>query len=192
MSDTQTVAPDTDPVTPADVMNYARIEVADETTLVRQLIKAATYDCEQALTWRQFVTATWTRTWDRFPGPGAFFSEIELPYPPLQSVTTVKYYDSAGTQQTLATTEYDVDALSEPGRIAPAFGKTWPATRNQINAVEITFVAGYGVREVVPEGIKLAISALVAFWYEHREDAEKRMPPHIERMLAPYSVKWSA
>ena len=186
------MGPTTDPVTLNDVMNYARVEVAEDTTLVQQLIKAATYDCEQALTWRQFVTATWTRTWDRFPSGGAFFDEIILPYPPLQSVSTVKYYDSAGTQQTLATTEYDVDILSEPGRIAPAFGKTWPATRNQINAVEITFVAGYGAREDVPDGIKLGISALVAFWYEHREDAEKRIPPHIERMLAPYSVKWAA
>ena len=94
--------PSTDPVDAVDVANYTRVEVAEDEPLIRQLIKAATYQCEQAMTWRQFVTATWTRTWDRFPSGGAFFDEIELPYPPLQSVTTVKYFDSAGTQQTLA------------------------------------------------------------------------------------------
>ena len=54
--------------------------------------------------------------------------ELKLPRPPLQSVGWVKYYDTAGTLQTLVTTEYLVRTpWQAPGKIERAPGKSWPS-----------------------------------------------------------------
>lgn len=37
-----------------------------------------------------------------------------------------------------------VDLTTEPGRIAPAYGQIWPIVRQQLAAVQVAFVAGYG------------------------------------------------
>jgi hypothetical protein len=48
---------------------------------------------------------------------------------PLQSVTTVKYYDASGVLQTLASTVYQVDTVSQPGRIVLAPTQIWPTVQ---------------------------------------------------------------
>lgn len=68
---------------------------------------------------------------------------IRLPGPPLIAVSSITYVDTDGTTQTLATSGYQVDAESEPARIVPAYGESWPTTRAQLNAVSITYTAGY-------------------------------------------------
>ena len=73
-------------------------------------------------------------------------------------MTTLKYVDTSGTLQTLVQdTDYQVDADSEPGRLLPFPGKYWPPTRRQANAVQVTFVAGYGLAAAVPDTIVCAI-----------------------------------
>jgi hypothetical protein len=66
-----------------------------------------------------------------------------------------------------------VDAKSEPGRIVPAYGKVWPSTRYEPNAVQVRFVAGYGLEALdidarAPE-LRQAIGVLVGTMYEQRE-----------------------
>jgi uncharacterized phiE125 gp8 family phage protein len=90
----------------------------------------------------------------------------------LQSVTSIIYVATDGTSTTLATTEYQVDATTEPGRVAPAYGKIWPVTRAQMSAVTVVFVAGYGAASAVPDLIKTAMRLLVGCWYEQREPSK--------------------
>jgi len=97
-------------------------------------------------------------------------STIDVPVPPLQSVSSITYLDNNGDSQTLAASKYDVDASSEPGRIAPAFGETWPDTRDVNNAVTVTFIAGYTTAALVPDTIKHAIKMITGHWYENREE----------------------
>lgn len=108
-----------------------------------------------------------------FPGFGNFFDVfdrqmIRLPRPPLQSVTSVAYIDTNGQQQTLDSSLYLVDSISEPARLSPAYGQVWPAAQAQINAVTITFVAGW-TTGTMPNTVKHAMKLLVNHWYEHRE-----------------------
>lgn len=112
---------------------------------------------------RQFVTASWQLTLDAFP------CEIELPKPPLQSVTSIQYIDTAGDTQTLAASKYQVDATAEPGRVRPSFGNVWPSVRGDMNSITIIFVAGYGAASAVDERAKSAIKLTLAHWYENRE-----------------------
>lgn len=139
-----------------------RVTTDDENSYIQSLIAAATGYVEQA-TARQLVSATWTLKLDYFP------AIVYVPRPPLRSVTSIQYVDTAGDTQTLASTGYRVDTATLPGRIEPAYGESWPSTRDVSGAVTVTFIAGYGGASSVPEEIKLAMRLMVGHWYEHRE-----------------------
>ena len=108
---------------------------------------------------------------------------------PVQSITTVKYIDVDGVQQTLAASEYKIDINSQPARLVPAYGKDWPSTRDEINAVEIQFICGYATLAdlgTVKPMIAHAVKLLVAEWYENREaaqDIKLEEIPHGVKML---------
>jgi hypothetical protein len=87
---------------------------------------------------------------------------------PLSPVLSVKYIDGAGVEQTLAEgTDYVVDSVDEPGRVLLAYGKSWPATRAQWDAVKVRYTVGWSVEDV-PQPIKSAMLLLVSQLYEHR------------------------
>lgn len=151
-------------VSPADMERYARlVDVSEETDHILALIAAATKQCER-WTNRQFVHGTYRMQLDCFPD----CEEIYLPKPPLSSVTHVKYYDTDNTLQTFTSSYYHVDTDSQPGRIVLALGQTWPTTRERPDAVQITFVAGYGAAgTATPENVRLAVKMLVKTWYDN-------------------------
>jgi uncharacterized phiE125 gp8 family phage protein len=79
-----------------------------------------------------------------------------------------------------------VDAFSEPGLICFAYGKSWPATYPETNAVRIRFVAGYGAAADVPCEIKHAILLKVADLYEYRggdEGMDRATNEAVESLL---------
>lgn len=188
---TLVTAPALEPVTLADAKLFARISTSADDAIVTSLIQTAR---EWLETWtrRAFVTQTWKLALDNFPiyydwyeyspyqttAPYQSASQwqtqniIRLPVPPLQSVSLVQYIDTSGVLQTLAAvTGYQVDAASEPGRIAPAYGTFWPSVQAQISAVTIQFVAGYDVGggAKIPSRVQTAIKMAVASWYQNRE-----------------------
>jgi len=137
--------PLTEPITISDV--EAQIQFAlpdDQETLVEGYIVAVRQKVELALR-RALVTQTHDLTMHEFPAPHARnpFAAIEIPLPPLQSVT-ITYLSTAGTMTALDAADYVVDTDSTPGRVTPAYGKTWPATLDYPGAVRVQFVAGYG------------------------------------------------
>ena len=86
---------------------------------------------------RRLITQTVELVIDAFP-----CNEIDLTLPNVQSITSVKYIDTSGVQQTLTTHELDSD--NEPCLLRPAYGENWPETRNTPNAVRVRFIVGYG------------------------------------------------
>lgn len=184
-------APVTEPISLEDAKLFLRLDADPgvEDTLIEALIIAARQKAEAIIS-RQLITATWEMRLDRFPCYGfnqAGFGSIKnydlgyhhqgltdiiyLPYPPLQSVDSIKYLDESGTEQTLIeNTDYLVDTYSEPARITPAYNVFWPFTRPVVNAVRIVFTAGYGdAPGDVPEAIMNWIKALVGSLWENRE-----------------------
>ena len=163
-------------------------DITDENAYIQSLVYAARQHVEQR-TGKALLTQTWELRLDRFP------CEIRLPRPPLQSVTSIKYVDTNGTEQTLATTEYQVDAYEEPARIREAYSKTWPTTRGQMNAVTIRYVAGFtAIGDPRLEPYRAAIKLLVAEMYEHREPVVTgtivNALPVLDRLLAPVTCYW--
>ena len=91
-------------------------------------IKAIIADTEHQLE-RSLINQGWRLTLDEFP------DALRLDYPPLVSVQSVTYYDVDNVLQTLDPADYLVDAVTEPGYIVPARGKSWPATCDRINEI---------------------------------------------------------
>lgn len=114
--------------------------------LLSNFIKTARQRAEGELR-RYLITQTIDAYFDHFPRDGFYL-------PPLTSVTSITYTDTDGNVQVLAADQYQVDSASIPARIIPAYGVVWPYTRQQLNAVIIRFVAGYGDASAVPACIK--------------------------------------
>ena len=157
-------APSTYPVTLAEAKLHCRVDIADDDTLITALITAATEMAEQK-TGRAIMTQTLELTLDAFP------EAFELTRVPVQSITSVKYYDTTGAQQTLSNTLYALDAADDFGfaHISPVYAGVWPDTRDQINAVAVRYVAGYADAASVPQSIKNWILLMVSTMYENRE-----------------------
>lgn len=153
------------PVDLADVKRHLRVTDDDEDTLILSMIDGAT-DLAQRKTNRQFVNQTYEYTRNDWQ------EAIYLPKPPLSSITSIKYIDDDGVEQTLSTSVYDTFTNVEPGFVRLAWNQSWPSIRSTQDAVKITFVAGYGDSADVPAGIQAAVKLLVGHWYEHRESVD--------------------
>ncbi len=178
-------APASEPVTLAEAKSHLRVTVTDDDTLITSLIVAARQWIEN-FTRRALITQTWDYFLDAFDDGG-----IEIPRPPLISVGSVKYVDNDGATQTLATSEYTADTAAERGLVRLAYGKSWPGTRTQANAVTIRFTAGYATAADVPGPIKSACLLMLGELYERRETAIvgtiiNEVPVSAEYLLWPY------
>ena len=115
--------------------------------LLAMFIEAARQSAELQLH-RYLCTQTVDAYFDEYPENDTFA------LPPLQSVTSFKYIDTDGVEQTLAANQYEVDNTQGFAEIYPAYDVTWPTTRDKRNAIVIRFVAGYGAAADVPACIK--------------------------------------
>jgi uncharacterized phiE125 gp8 family phage protein len=132
-----------------------------------------------------------TQTWDLFLDK--FQQKIEIPFPKLQSITTVKYTDTDGAQQTLSDTLYTVVTNTEPGYIIPAYNQDWPDIRDVPDAVEVRFIAGYGLASTdVPQDMRHAILLLIGTWDENTEDVQpfnlNQIPFGVKALLDPHRM----
>lgn len=157
-------APAIEPVTLTEAKAQLRVDWTDEDTQISSYILAAREYCEGFQN-RALITQTWELWIDAWPCKDRF----NVPLPLLQSVTSIKYYGTDDTEYTLATTEYFVDPVSQPGRIVLAYGKSWPSTTlRPANGVVVKFVAGYGLAVAVPQKVKQAMLLLVTLMYQKR------------------------
>lgn len=123
---------------------------------------------------------------DEFPSR----NYINLPRPPLTSVTSVDTYDSAGTKTTLAvTTQYLVDADSTPGRIVLPYSGTWPSGADYpINPIRIRYVCGY---TTLPQKLKNILLYHCGLLHKYRDmaipEADRKS---LENMYNFYRVSW--
>jgi len=182
---TCTEKPTSLPVTLDEARLHLKEPHEDDNPLILAMIAAATDLCE-TFTRRQFMTATYEMRLDGFP------SMIRVPRPPLQEVVSIVYSDSAGSQ-TLSSSDYIVDTHSEPGRITTTFAGTWPVTYRELNAVTITFKAGWSKVGDVPEALRAAIKLLVGDMYQHREvatDKPVNEMPAVKALLMAHLVEW--
>lgn len=182
-------APGSEPVTLTEAKSHLRVTDSNEDTLINSLISAAR-NLTESFTNRALITQTWDLKLQ------SFGQEISIPNPPLVSVTSIQYVDIDEATQTLATTEYAVlnaGAHIKPGRIVPAYNKSWPSVRGMPNDITIRFVAGYGAASSVPPQLRWAVLLILSELYARRESAIvgstiMEVPYSASALMAPYVV----
>lgn len=123
--------------------------------------------------------------------------QIDLGTYPVNSVTSITYVDTDGATVTMPSADYVLDTFSKPAQIALAFDKTWPAVRNQPNAVTVTFEAGYTgdtspVSNELPKALKQAMLLTITDLYENRgaigSKQNYEIPVMAQYLMAPYRI----
>jgi len=153
-------------VTLGEAKSHLRVDSTDDDFVITSMIKAACKYCE-GFQRRTYITQTRYLWLDAFPSG----DHIVMPYPPLQSITSILYYDTDDTEATFAATNYYVDAVNDPGRVYLNYGYSWPTTAlRPRNGIKITYVAGYGtLTSSLPDMVRQAALMLIGHWYENRE-----------------------
>jgi uncharacterized phiE125 gp8 family phage protein len=149
--------PDAEPVSVEDVKIAARIDAESfDDQMALLLIPAIRREAEHRLG-RRLITQTVELVLDKFPD-----GEIDLLLPSVQSITSVKYLDSAGAEQTVINTDYSLDNATSPARVLLDIDARWPESYAVPNAVRVRYVVGYGDDDAsVPANIRLWITAMV-------------------------------
>jgi hypothetical protein len=188
-----TVPPAIEPVSVNAGKNHLRVDFPDDDELIMALI-GASREWAEVYTKRAFFNQTIVLSMDSFPLykgdygtiPPAqahgwpYFSaywdpfSIRLPRPSAVSVTSITYVDVTNTVQTLDPSLYFVDVTSEPARIVPMPGLTWPTTQTYLpGSVQITYVTGsYGdgvTLNTCPFAVTAAIKLMLGHLYKNRE-----------------------
>lgn len=175
-----------EPIALLEAKEYLRVDHGDEDELILALIASARAAVE-AHTKRSILRTTWAYRID-----GCFPWEIRLPIGPLRTTSglVVQYVDDAGATQTLASSNYQT-SLGITGIIRPAYGKTWPSTRSQMDAVTVTFQAGELSADDVNPALMASMRMYLADLYEHRETivigvSAQRIPMAVQNLLTPF------
>lgn len=172
--------PASEPVSVADVKAHARITETAEDALIGNWITAARQHLESTIG-RAFITQTWDVYYDTFA------EALLLPYSPLGAITTVTYYDAAGTQQTLSTSVYEAVELWHVARVREKYGQYFPTTRGGNDDVTVRYTCGFGATAAsVPAPLKQALTLLAAEFYRAREPLGEYTVPQAE---LPYAIR---
>lgn len=180
-----TTPPQSEPFTPAQAKAHLEVEHSDDDAMIDAFVAAARSSVEAVLK-ASLLPTVWTYKTDGFP------LEIRLPVGPVldASLVVVKYIDDAGVEQTLATDDYQV-SVGETGVIRAAYGKTWPSTRPEMDAVRVQFTAGWASADDVPRAILAALRLMMGHLYEHREavnigNITSELPLAYRNLLVPF------
>jgi uncharacterized phiE125 gp8 family phage protein len=171
--------PQTEPVTTAEAKTHLRVTDSNDDAYITTLIKVARRMCER-YAGVSFITQTRVVKLDYFPS--CLPKEIELPFGPVIAMSGndsatptpnalgISYVDEDDDTQTLTlNTDFYLDSHSDIPRISPV--DDWPTdVDDRINAITITYTAGYGAAANVPQEVKQAILMQVGSMYENRQD----------------------
>lgn len=170
------------------VKAHLRVDHTDDDALISAYVDAAVSHIDGPYGWLD--RAVFPQTLEL--RQNVFGSEaIRLPYGPATAITSVKYVDPDGVEQTLASDQY---VLTYAGAVDLAYNASWPNLRGDAEGVRIRYVAGFATR---PPAILSAILLMVGDLYAFRETAQVgsvagRIPMStaVENLLAPFRA-WS-
>ena len=178
------------PITLADAQTHLRLGSLDaaETIELERMITAAT-EHASAFCNQPFGTADIVTYCDSFP---AHAGAPLVVHTKTNSVPTVTYYDTEGTQQTAT----GLRSVPSGGRtkIYPAFSADWPTDCiNEPGSVTLTATADVSD---VPAAVQAAILLIVGDLYENREQSvtgqgisHVQMSLTAARLLTPYKTR---
>jgi len=150
----------TQPITVDQAKEQSYISTSLDDTLITQMIKSVTEQL-QKYTGLQLKDATYEQTRDDWE------EVITLLKNPVKSITKIEYYDVDNVLQTLDSAIYTLNDYVLPNTLVQNEDTTLPDLKNRVNAIIITFVAGY---TIIPEMLKSWLLIEFATLYENREE----------------------
>lgn len=166
MSLTVTSAPSVEPISTTEAKEWLRVDASDtsQDNVIAILIKGARQKVEDYLR-RALITQTISFEMDG----DDMRSYIEIPRPPVQSITSLTTYDEAsGSETSTVVTSSNYQLVEKTLLVERNDG--WDINRED-RAGTLVYVAGYGsAGSDVPFDIRMAMLELIALKYERRGD----------------------
>lgn len=168
------------------VKAHLRVDHSDDDALIGAYVDAAVSHIDGPHGWLD--RAIWPQTLEL--RQNVFGSEpIRLPYGPATAITSIKYVDPDGAEQTLSSGGY---VLTNDGLVDVAYSASWPNLRGDAEGVRIRYAAGYAT---LPPAILSAVMLMVGDLYQNRETVGEvtgpiQMSTTVQALLAPFRC-WS-
>ena len=179
------ITPPTQVITLADLREHLRVEEvapAQDALIIAQLDAARDY--AQHYTGAAIGSQTIEIALDCFPENG-----ILLAPGPVNSITSIKYIDGTGAEQTIANTQYTLDDYGIKHWALPKAGTSWPTPLDAANSVKVRYVAG----TLVP-AVRSALLLLVGELFANREQTTAKemgeVPIGVKHLLDTVKI-WS-
>lgn len=134
-------------------------------------------------TGRRLLTSTVVHYLTKFPAGSC----IKLPAVPLIAVTEIRYTDSAGDPQTVASSDYTIRTDREPAEIHLTVNASWPTDLlQQTGVIEIEATYGYGAtRSTLPPQIVEGLLAYVCDRFANPESPAADFSPLLNQWRIP-------
>lgn len=175
--------PTAEPITVDELKLFARIDGTSEDILIEGFIEAVREATELYLG-RALMQQTIRVVLNEWHA-----DMIELPRPPLISVSSIETVDEDDTTTTYSSSNYFVVTEAIPGQVIIKNGATPPTnTDRYYGGYRITFLAGYGTKSTdVPRQIRTAMMLWASAVYENRS-LTPEPPPEARPLLDLYRV----
>ena len=183
--------PVTAPVSLEEVREHLRVDHTVEDRTLKLYVDAATGYLEgpAGILGRLLMTQSWRQAYPGFSDPIL----IPVGLQPVQSVTSIKYFDASNVEIILSSATYrlvhtvyrvPIDVLIGENWWIERVDKTmaWPITMARDDAVTVEVVVGDG-SSTIAAPIKKAMLDLIGHWYNQRETASTSTFSEV-----PYSV----
>ena len=191
------VTPPTSPIVSlAEVYSHLRLDPAgsppshpDDALLTAYIGAATDYmDGWHGVLGQCVVTQTW-RAEAAFPD---YYGRFEIPMP-VADVTSVEVLRD-GAYETVPGALYTFRDMSSYGIVRPRTGMSWPSFDHDESSFRITFTAGFGGPDDVPDNLKAAALMHIGALYENREAIVTGGTPHVvpfnyDSLIATYRIR---
>ena len=178
------ITPRTDlPLTLDGVKDYLQETEDDNDSLINLLIASAT-DWIERKTGRILMSATYEEQLTVWPACNL----VRFRWNPVQSVTSVKYVDEAGDDQTVTSTNYATWIRNDGMVISFNDDYTIPITGTNPVSWKIRYVAGYNPQSSIPDPIKHAMLLRIRKAYDNRMDSVHPGMMASDHLLEPYII----
>jgi uncharacterized phiE125 gp8 family phage protein len=173
--------PDARVVTPREVANHVKFDDPEEDTKFAELSDDAQEYAEDR-TWRVFIDQTWDQYFDTWYDP------FRLRRPPVSAITSVKYTDVNGIQQSVSSDVYELAQVDGLSVVRLKYNQLWPTDlRGHPDDIVIRTVNGYGDPGDVPKRLRAAIRIHAGKHFRHRDgDVDLAV---VDRLLYPFRVR---
>lgn len=179
-------APTDAPITVAEARGVHHVDGTADDFLIGLAIAQAVEDAEHIMK-RAVMPQKWQLT---LP---CFEAVLTLQRPKVTQVDSLQYIDSTGQLATLAPEAYQLAAASDyTATVTPAYGTSWPVTRQHPEAVRVVFSCGYTNAGAVPASIKAWILLRVGALIENRsawtQGKAIEFNPNLDHLLDRFKV----